>query len=127
MVYVNWRGSKNYGYEQQREAVTMAGTLWCEINDPETNLLHQIGHPFPENDPNRETWTRTRTEQVQTGNSYGKPVFQDRERVTYEMDICGYHFAKQNPFQSNAPEVEASSADKTEEYLRGYKDGILGE
>lgn len=104
----------------------MSGTIWCDIDDPETNLPHAVGHPFSEKDINRQHFSRTGTERIHTGNSYGNPTYQDREIVTAEMDICGYHWEKQNPFQPSKKEILApEEEDPTEEYLKGYREGIL--
>lgn len=118
----------DYGYpEYRRTEKKMSDVLWCDIDDPETNVPHQIGHAFTAKDVNRRHWMDQHTESVPTGNSYGRTTFQDREVVTTEIDICGYHWAKQNPFRSNReenpPEIEADIQD--ENYLRGYHDGIL--
>jgi hypothetical protein len=100
--------------------------VWCNINDPETNIPHQVpGHPFPDTDPDMQHFTQTRKVQVNTGNSYGTPTYQDRTEVTTEIYMCGYHWRKQNPFQSNADEdkpILSQVEEKTEEYLRGYHD-----
>lgn len=89
----------------------MSHTLWCDIDDTTTNQMPGVpGHSFSMSDPDRQHFTNTRTVQVNTGNSYGRSTFQEREEVTTELDICGYHFRKQNPFQ--APKVIESTIDE---------------
>ena len=101
--------------------------LWCDIDDPETNLPHsQVpGHPFSDKDVNRQHFSRTGSERVNTGNSYGNPTYQDREIVTAEMEICGYHWQKQNPFQPGKKAIPEDEETEKESFLKGYREGVL--
>ena len=62
-----------------------------------------------------------------TGNSFGRPTYQDREEITEELDMCGYHWRKQNPFQAKAkPEIPAPPTledleVEDENYRAGYE------
>ncbi len=104
----------------------MSNSLWCNIDDPETNVPHQIGHSMSIDDPDRQHFEQTRTVQVPTGNSYGRATYQDRQEVTTSIDMCGYHWRKQNPFsaQEDAPK-EITVDEENEDFLRGYHEGIL--
>lgn len=99
-----------------RERQPMSNTLWCDIPDPLTDTIGQKGHPFSEKDPERQHFTQTRLVQVNTGNSYGKPTYQQREEVTEELDICGYHWRKQNPFHA-VPEISEGPSGKHQKTL----------
>lgn len=103
----------------------MSGTKWCNINDPETNVKGQVGHAFSDQDPDAQSYTQTRTIKVNTGNSYGRSTYQDREEVTTVIDMCGYHVRKQMPFQADneqAPAIEASIEDDEKESLEAERD-----
>lgn len=78
----------------------MSNALWCDINDPETNVKGQIGHSFSDRDEDMQHFRNTHTVKVPTGNSYGRATYQDREEITTEMHVCGYHWRKQNPFDT---------------------------
>lgn len=101
----------------------MPNTLWCTVNDPETNLVHQIGHPFPANDPDRRHFAQTEMVNVLTGNSYGRPTYQQQEQITEEVDICGYHGKRD--FFGAKKEIPAPTLDdleeKDEEWRKGYE------
>lgn len=107
----------------------MTTVEWCSIADTETDIPHQVpGHPFPSTDPDMQHFTQTRTVEVPTGNNYGRPTFQDRQEVTTELYMCGYHWRKQNPFQAapkTAINAEYAKSEQNEEYLRGYGDGEM--
>lgn len=104
----------------------MSTALWCDIDDPETNALGQIGHSFSQKDVDRRHFAQTAQVEVQTGNSYGNPTYQNRQEVTDELDMCGYHWRKQNPFLAkNTPEIPAppTLADlekESDDYERGW-------
>lgn len=113
----------------------VSDAAWCNINDPETNAPHQTGHAFDANDPNRQHMTKTQTVQVPTGNSYGQTMYQQRQEITETLDICGYHWGRQNPFQTEAiegPKEKTSEDSKTldeledenNEWQAGYEAGI---
>lgn len=99
----------------------MPATLWCSINDPETNYTHHIGHPFPANDPDRTHYAQTRVVQRNTGNSYGRVTYQDQEEITDEVDICGYH-GKANFFQTKK-EIPAPTLDELEKETTSWQEG----
>lgn len=103
-------------------ATQVSETVWCDIDDEKTNsYLGGIpGHPFPAKDPDRQRFTQTRQVPVPTGNSYGVPTYQEHTQVTTEMDVCGYHWAKQNPFQQTPRKAQALEA--AEEYNQGWQD-----
>jgi hypothetical protein len=94
----------------------VSASLWCDIDDPETNYKGQIGHPMSSKDPDYQHFTKTQQVQVPTGNSYGAPTYQRREEVTEELDICGYHWRKQNPFLQN-PAEKALPKDQSQQTL----------
>ena len=104
----------------------MSASLWCDINDPETNVPNQIGHSFSEKDPERQHFAQTQMVPIRTGDSFGRPTYQDREQVTDELDMCGYHWRKQNPFHAqNQPEIPAPPTlqdleEKDNEWRAGY-------
>jgi hypothetical protein len=94
----------------------MSTALWCDKGD----------HSFSAKDPDKQHFSQTQTVSVNTGNSYGRATYQDRQEITEELDICGPCWKKTNPFQ---PQEEAEKLPKaltvdaeTEEYLRGYHD-----
>jgi acetone carboxylase gamma subunit len=80
----------------------MSGVLWCDTGD----------HAFSVKDRNRQHFVNTHEVPVLTGNSYGRPTYQDRQEVTEEIDICGPHWLKQNPFQT--PEAKAIETTEVE-------------
>lgn len=81
----------------------MSQAAWCNFDDPETNVVGQIGHSFNADDPDRQHFTQTKRVNIPTGNSYGQPTYQERQEVTEVIDFCGYHWAKQNPFRPREP------------------------
>lgn len=93
----------------------MSASLWCNINDVETNQTYQIGHAFSEADEDREHYTKTRTVEVPTGNSYGRATYQERQEVSETIDVCGYHARKQAGLTQNAITVTAEDIDTVEE------------
>jgi hypothetical protein len=103
---------------------------WCNIDDPETNAPHQVpGHAFPDSDPDMQRFSQTRTVRQQTGDNYGQPTYQDRQIITTEIVMCGYHWRKQNPFQPTENTNEKPKAialdEQNEDYLKGYHDGKM--
>jgi hypothetical protein len=93
----------------------MSVAAWCNINDPETNVLYQIGHPFNGDDEDREHFTKTRSVSVETGNSYGRATYQERKEVTDSLDMCGYHARKQaGLFNAPPPDQAALTAEIVE-------------
>ena len=103
----------------------MSGSMWCNINDPETNVKGQVGHAFSDADPDAQQYRQTRKVKTATGNSYGQTTYQDREEVTTVIDMCGYHVRKQMPFQADnelAPAIEASIEDDETESLEAERD-----
>jgi hypothetical protein len=112
----------DYGYpEYRRTEEKMSSALWCDKGE----------HAFSAKDLNRQHFTQTQTVTVNTGNSYGRPTYQDRQEVTEELDICGTCWLKSNPFsaEETKPILEENGYTKetnqTEQYLKGYHDGIL--
>jgi hypothetical protein len=106
-----WRGQHSNGcnceqcmYQQPKET-NMSASAWCNINDPETNAPQQMGHAFNAEDPDREHYTKTRTVDVPTGNSFGRPTFQERQEVTENLDMCGYHSRKQAGLFQDPPQI----------------------
>lgn len=93
----------------------MSASLWCNINDVETNATYQIGHAFSEADEDREHYTKTRTVEIPTGNSYGRATYQERQEVSETIDVCGYHARKQAGLTQNAITVTAEDIDTVEE------------
>jgi hypothetical protein len=103
----------------------MSQAAWCNFDDPDTNVIGQIGHSFNADDPDRQHFTQTKRVNVPTGNSYGQATYQERQEVTEVIDFCGYHWEKQNPFRAREPialpattvadidtaEMEAATAD----------------
>jgi hypothetical protein len=103
----------------------MSGVIWCNINDPETNVKGQVGHAFSDQDPEMQQYRQTRKVKQATGNSYGQTTYQDREEVTTVIDMCGYHVRKQMPFQADneqAPAIEASIEDVEKDALEAERD-----
>lgn len=96
----------------------MSQTLWCDKGN----------HAFSAKDLNRQHFTQTRTVEVPTGNSYGRPTYQERQEVTEELDICGPCWQTANPFTPDNGKATPKSVTmyggdpKTEEYLKGYHD-----
>src|SRR5277367_5564157 len=88
----------------------MSDAAWCNINDKETNAKFQVGHSFNADDEDREHFTKTRTVNVETGNSYGRKTYQERQEVTETLDMCGYHSRKQAGLFQNDPQPEAIEA-----------------
>ena len=87
---------------------TWTVALWCKIG----------GHSFDPDDPDKHSYTETRQVPKYRGNSYGAPVYQDETEVTKTITICGPCYAKQQPFQSNKPEIPAGVDPQTyTEYL----------
>lgn len=95
----------------------LSGVSWCDIDDKETNVKGQVGHPMSTKDPDRRHFTQTANARALTGNSYGTPTYQESQEVTEVIDVCGYHWRKQNLFQAPEPsalesaEVEAAKAE----------------
>ncbi len=81
--------------------------LWCTTDDPDTNVKGQVGHPFPDTDTDRQTFTQTQTVKVPTGDSYGQRTYTEQQQVTQVITFCGYHWEKKNPFQSDKAETPA--------------------
>jgi hypothetical protein len=81
----------------------MAQVLWCNADDPDTNLPYQVGHPFSADDPGQKHYAQTELVDVPVGDDYGRPYTQKRERVTEEFQLCGYHYNKSRPFAAKAP------------------------
>lgn len=98
-------------------------TLWCEFGGWEN------GHPFSEKDPDYQVYRQTQKVKVPTGNSYGTTTYQNREKVTDVIVICGKHVQEMTrSFRKDTPEVEppqvATLQDLEEEdsdYRRGYE------
>lgn len=102
----------------------MSNALWCNIDDAKTNAIGQIGHAFSETDPERQHFTKTQSINMQTGNSFGTPTYQQRQEVTETLDICGYHWRKQNPFQPSDKEATLRELEaENENYQRGFEAG----
>lgn len=102
-----WRGQE-FPTNRRVYLDNMSISLWCDIDDPETNAFGQSGHAFSSKDPDKRHFAQTQTVSVHTGNSYGSPTYQDRQEVTEELDMCGYHWRKSNPFLAkNKPEIPA--------------------
>lgn len=108
----------------------MSQSLWCDVDDADMNARNMIGHPFSGNDPEKHHFADTRPIEVHTGNSYGQPTYQNREEVTDEFDMCGYHWNKRNPFSAKReaitppkPTLEELEEDDND-YRRGYEAGV---
>lgn len=101
----------------------MSDSLWCDVDDPEMNVKGQIGHPFSSKDANRRHYEQTVPVQVPTGNSYGQTTFQERLEVTEVLDMCGYHYAKTNPFQPLQEKKIQALERENEDWQRGYEAG----
>ena len=96
--------------------------LWCTQDDPETNVKGQTGHPFPEDDPNRQRFTQTTSRKVKTGNSYGRDTYQNQDEITTTLEFCGYHWEmKTNPLKPHTAEAQ-KSLEQNEDYNRGWQD-----
>ena len=94
----------------------MSSALWCDKGD----------HAFSAKDPNKQHFSNTHTVSIPTGNSYGRVTYQERQEVTEELDICGPCWAKTNPFSPDGKAAHELVADtQNEDYLRGYREGIL--
>lgn len=102
----------------------MSQAIWCDVNDPNTNAFGQTGHPFSEKDPDRQHFTNSRNVNVQTGNSYGQPTYQERREVTEVFDMCGYHWRKQNPFSQEAPKAIEPTLEDLEREKTAYEQGF---
>lgn len=112
-----WRGNevRQLAPDETERIAPLSQSLWCDVNDPETNVVGQIGHSFSANDENRQHFTQTRKVNIPTGNSYGQPTYQERQEVTEVVDFCGYHWAKQNPFLSRSPDaIEAAELESSQ-------------
>lgn len=107
-------------YDPQ-ESPTVSQSLWCDVNDPETNVKGQIGHSFSAKDLNRQHFEQTQQVAVPTGNSYGHTTYQARDEITVEMDMCGYHAGKQNMFQAAPNSIEAAEAEAVESEAEMWK------
>ena len=107
----------------------MSEVKWCDINDPETNVKGQTGHSFSARDIGARTFTQTRMVPVATGNSYGTATYQNRTEVTEVIDICGYHFSKQNPFQTgdDTKAIEAESVEAERDMWRAKYEAATGQ
>lgn len=115
-----WRGAQ-YGHKlyQVTEVIPeMSAALWCDKGE----------HAFSAKDQDRQHFASTHTVPVQTGNSYGRPVYQDRVEVTEEIDICGPCWKSggvfatkeiQTPQQPTLDELENES----DAWQRGYMAG----
>jgi hypothetical protein len=70
----------------------MANVIWCDQDDPKTNIVGQVGHPFSDQDADmqRLTWTRKVPNE-----RYGT-----MDNVDEVKTFCGYHWRKQSPFQA---------------------------
>lgn len=101
--------------DESERVSPMSQAAWCNINDPETNAAFQIGHSFNGDDEDREHFTKTRTVNIPTGNSYGRATYQERQEVTETLDMCGYHSRKQAGLFSDPPAiVTAETIDEVE-------------
>lgn len=95
-------------------------------DDPETNAPHQVGHAFPDSDPDRRHFEETKPVRRKTGNSYGQSVYQDQDEVTTVIEMCGYHWSKVNPFRAamadENPPPKAEILARDESYNEGWRD-----
>jgi hypothetical protein len=91
--------------DESERVSPMSQAAWCNINDKETNAPFQIGHSFNGDDEDREHFTKTRTVNIPTGNSYGRQTYQERKEVTDSLDMCGYHSRKQAGLFQATPEA----------------------
>jgi hypothetical protein len=89
----------------------MSGVLWCDTGD----------HPFSAKDPNKQHFVNTHEEAVYTGNSYGVPTYQQREKVTEEIDICGMHWGQNNPLKAEPAAIEIAEAEAEESEVEMWK------
>jgi hypothetical protein len=60
----------------------MSAPIWCDIDDPQTNAIGQIGHPFSAKDTGKQHYTK----QNEKKNRYDETVIEQED-----IDICGYH------------------------------------
>lgn len=106
-MHAGWRGRRfnEFQFNNETESEPMSQAAWCNINDPETNAPKQTGHAFDTDDPDREHFTKTRQVQVETGNSYGRTTYQERQEITESLDMCGYHSRKQAGLFQKTPEL----------------------
>lgn len=95
--------------------------MWCNVDDEETNVIGQVGHPYPNSDTNAHRFAETHT-------TNERGYQEDIEQV---MRYCGYHWERRNPFRPGKHAIQAqvekveSTDQKTEEYLNGYREGVL--
>lgn len=112
---MSWRPEQIQPPDPSERIGPLSGASWCDIDDSETNIKGQVGHPMSTKDPDRQHFTQTATVRNPTGNNYGTPTYQDQQEVTQVLDICGYHWRKQNPFAQQEPTaIEAVEADAAE-------------
>jgi hypothetical protein len=100
--------------DESEQVSPMSQSAWCNINDKETNAPFQIGHAFNADDEDREHFTKTRKVNVPTGDSYGRPTYQERQEITETLDMCGYHSRKQAGLFQKTPEITAEVIDDIE-------------
>jgi hypothetical protein len=105
--------------EQTRGNILMSGALWCDKGD----------HAFSTKDEERQHFTKTHTVEVPTGNSYGRPTFQERMEVTEEIDICGPCWKSGDLFAKPKTEIPSQpTLDDLEKdddaYRRGFDAGV---
>lgn len=105
------------------QVILVSDTLWCDVDDPETNVIGQIGHSFSSKDPKRRHYEQTIPVQVPTGNSYGQTTYQERQEVTEVLDMCGYHWEKTNPFQPPKEEKIQALERENADWQKGYEAG----
>jgi len=74
----------NYTYKPipRKEVRIVSQTIWCDIDDPETNAFGQLGHSFSSKDEAKKNYVERTTEK----DKYGDLVVKINE-----IDICGYH------------------------------------
>src|ERR1700733_240759 len=109
---MTWRPEQIQLPEDPSERIgPMSQSAWCNINDKETNAPFQVGHAFNADDEDREHFTKTRKVNVETGNSYGRPTYQERQEITETLDMCGYHSRKQAGLFQKTPEITAEVID----------------
>lgn len=100
-------------YQKTEEIPAMSAALWCDKGD----------HAFSSKDPDKQHFVNTHTVEVPTGNSFGRPTYQERVEVTEEIDICGPCWKsggilakKEIPNQPTLDEMEKEN----EDWQRGY-------
>ena len=123
---MSWRPQQVYGnpnahIQQERQPQMMDNdtpiALWCEFGG------WQNGHPFSSKDDEYQIMRQTRKVDKLTGNSYGKPTYQEREEVTDTIVICGRHIEQMTRSFQSPPTPEIPTLDTLEKEDADYRAG----